>query len=370
MIWAGILAALRHPDATARLAASLAEPVAWPEVVAEVRRLRVAPLFYAGIQDQATAAMPRAVRESFRRAALAAGARAAYLEAVCASVTTAASSEGIPVLLLKGLALQHLVYPPGIVRQMDDVDLLVSPTGASRFGALLRRLGYRNDLRGEEDFVAPDRAHSIDVHTRLVNATRVPARGALWAEPFEDVWARRQAVAIGGIAAWALGPRDGLQHLAVHAVHHHGMQGVVWMADLLAALHTWPGALRETRRAPAGVRRSVWYCLDVLASRGHDPVPDHRAALQPRWLFPGERRILSLAGNAECSSRIRYAFTLACLPGWATRAVLLRQLLIPRDGVYAKGFLDAGPAPRRAWLAHWGHLVRLARRGGLCDRSE
>jgi hypothetical protein len=294
-----------------------------------------------------------------RRATLVAGARSARLEHAAASVIVAASEESIPVLFLKGLALQKLAYPPGIVRPMDDVDVLVLPNDSARLGRLLRTRGYRNDLRGEEDFFSPDGSHSIDLHTDLVNTTRIPARGALWAELFPEIWRRRQSFTLSGVTAWTLGPQDTIQHLAAHAVHHHGLQGVLWMADLLAALQTWPTAARAVRDAPVGVRRSVWYCLDALAARGEDPVPDARSTLRPRRLLPGERHALSLAGNADSSSHIRYALTLACLPRWSAKVSFLRQLVLPREAVYTTGFSDAGPPPRHARMAHWGHLARL-----------
>ena len=235
--------------------------------------------------------------DALRRTTLTVAARSARLEQAAAVVIAAA--DGIPVLVLKGLALQKLAYSAGTVRSMDDVDLLVSLTDSPRLGRLLRSRGYRNDLRGEEDFFAPDLSHSIDLHTDLVNTTRLPARGALWAEPFQDIWQRRQSFALGGATAWTLGPPDTIQHLAVHAVHHHGMQGALWMADLLAALQTWPDAVHAVRRAPAGVRRSVWYCLEALATRGQDPI-------------------------------------------------------------YAKGFTDAGQPPQHTRLAYWANLARLA----------
>jgi len=359
-IWAEILAGLRQPEAANHLAAWLAESVAWPDLLAEAHRLRVAPLVYAGLRSAAADAVPPAVLDALRRATLAVGARSARLEQAAASVIAPASEDGIPVLILKGLALQNLAYPPGTARPMDDVDLLVSPTDSPRLGRLLRSRGYRNDLRGEEDFFAPDLSHSIDVHTDLVNTTRLPARGALWAEPFEEIWHRRQSFSLDGVPAWTLGPQDCVQHLAVHAVHHHGMQGALWLADLLAALQTWPTALGEVHGAPAGVRRSVWYCLEVLATRGHDPTPEVRAALRPRRLLPGERRVLAATGRAGCSSHIRYALTLACLPRWTDRANFVRQLLFPADGVYVTGFADAGQSSRQAWMAHWVNLVRLA----------
>lgn len=352
-----MLAGLGRPEAVGRLAARLREPVAWPDVLAESRRLRVAPLLYASLQT--AVAVPRTVLETLRRTTLAIGARSARLEQAAACAIEAASDEGIPVMVLKGPALQCLLYPAGVARPMDDVDLLVAPADRPQFGDLLRRRGYRNDLRGEEDFFAPDRSHSIDLHTGLVNTTRLPARGALWPEAFETIWRRRQPLTLAGVPTWTLGPQDCLQYLAVHAVHHHGLQGVLWMADLLAALQAWPPSPQACLRGPAAVRRSVWYCLDRLAARGVDPVPATRAALRPRSLLPGERRLLARAGQGEGAGYLRYGLTLACLPGWTARATFARQLLFPPDGVFAAGFSDGGCPPRHAWMAHWRYLARL-----------
>lgn len=357
-VWKTILVGLSAPAAGDGSAAHVPAGIAWPDFLAEVHRLHIAPLAYAGVRTAADGAVPPAVSDALRRATLAAGARAARLEQAAARAIAAASERGIPVLVLKGLALQHLAYPPGIVRWMDDVDLLVSPVDQPRLSQSLRECGYRNDLRGEEDFFAPDLSHSIDLHTGLVNTTRLPARGALWSEPFQALWERRQPFALGDTAAWTLGPADTVQHLAVHAVHHHGMQGAWWSADLLAALRAWPGALRAVQGAPAGVRRSVWYCLEVLAGRGCDPAPEARATLRPSRLLPGERGALAMAAAGDRSAEIRYAFTLVCLPGWSARAALVRQALLPSDPMYARGFADAGQPSRHARLAHWGNLVR------------
>jgi hypothetical protein len=355
-----MLVGLGRSEFAGRLAERLRAPVAWPEVLTASRRWRVAPLLYAGLRTAAAGAVPPTVLGTLRRAALASGGRAVRLEQAAASAIEAASGAGIPILLLKGPALQRLVYPVGIARPMDDVDLLVAPADGPRFGDLLRRRGYRNDLRGEEDFFAPDLTHSIDLHTSLVNTTRLPARGALWPQDFETIWGRRQPLTLGGVPAWTLGPQDCLQYLAVHAVHHHGMQGFRWMADVLAALQAWPPSPPACLRSPAGVRRSVWYCLDRLAVRGVDPVPETRAALRPRFLFPGERSILAQTGHGEGASFLRYGLTFACLPGWPARIAFARQLFFPADGVFTAGFSDGGRPARHAWMAHWRQMARLA----------
>src|SRR5512137_2671608 len=107
-IWAGILAGLRRPEAADRLAACLAEPMAWPDFLAEVNRLRVVPLVYAGLRSAAVKTVPPAVLDALRRATLIVGARSARLEQAARAVIAAASGGGIPVLVLKGLALQKL----------------------------------------------------------------------------------------------------------------------------------------------------------------------------------------------------------------------------------------------------------------------
>jgi len=370
VIWTGILAGLNHPGAAGRLAACLADTVTWSKVVAEARRLHVTPLLYAGLKAVSEGGVPPSIMEALRCATLAAGARSARLEQAAGSVVAAAWDAGIPLLVLKGLALQNLAYPAGVVRVMDDVDVLVSPAHRPQLRDLLRRRGYRDDVRGEEDFFAPDLSYSIDVHTHVVNTTRLPARAALWLESFDEIWRRRRPFHLGSVPAWTLGPQDTLQHLAMHAVHHHGMQGTMWMADLAAAMRTWPDTLHGVRDAPSGVRRSAWYCLEVLAARGGVSAPGSCAALQPGRRFPGERRLLALVARDQAGSHIRYALTLACLPRWSDRAAFVRQMIFPSEPVYATAFGDAGPPPPQGWLTHWRHAVRLVASGLVRRRPQ
>jgi hypothetical protein len=155
-----------------------------------------------------------------------------------------------------------------------------------------------------------------------------------------------------------LGPRDTLLYLAIHAAHHHGLHGALWMVDFLACLRAWPQSQADLEAAPPPAKRSLWYCLEVLQRRGQDPVPAIREAIRPRRLFPGEGRILAAVGRGHLPEEIRYAFTLMCLPTWRLRAVFLRQLLLPPPGVHTQGFRDgAGTDP--GWRAHLSQVFRL-----------
>jgi hypothetical protein len=360
--WEGALAGLGNTGATARLLARSDASVPWVDVVAEAKRTRLAPLLYLGLRSAPVlrAMIPPTVAVALRQATHATAARVTHLERACADVVTAAATAGIRVLVLKGLALGALVYPTPVARPMDDVDLLVAETDREKITTILHDLGYRNDLMGEEDFCPPSRAYSIDLQTGLLNTTRVPARRALWPVRFDDLWLRRQTFVLAGVPVPTLGPRDTLMHLAVHAVHHHGLSGMQWMADFVASLGAWPLVPNDLLGTPPAVRRSLWYCLEVLAVRGHDPIPEVRAAVRPHRRFPMENRTLEAIIQGHTPEAIRYALTLACLPSCRDRASFLRQLLVPSSDVW-KGFERT--AERSPGLGtHWHTILRL---GGI-----
>ncbi len=60
-----------------------------------------------------------------------------------AEILAAFEEEGIDLLVLKGMAMAHMVYPRPHLRPMSDIDLLVSETEAGRGQDLLARLGFR-----------------------------------------------------------------------------------------------------------------------------------------------------------------------------------------------------------------------------------
>jgi len=65
---------------------------------------------------------------------------------VLAEILEAFEGEGIDLLVLKGMAMAHLVYPHHRLRPMTDIDLLVSKSDAGRGQNLLAGLGFRDDI--------------------------------------------------------------------------------------------------------------------------------------------------------------------------------------------------------------------------------
>ncbi len=69
-------------------------------------------------------------------------ARVSFITAAASEIVTTLEHEGIRALLLKGLALEHLVYGSRGLRQMSDADLLVAPEEALRARDILVTAGF------------------------------------------------------------------------------------------------------------------------------------------------------------------------------------------------------------------------------------
>lgn len=105
----------------------------------------VAALVWQNISDLGLAARvqetQRTLLEGLRLKSIA---RVAWITEAAAGVTALLEREGIRVVLLKGLALEHTVYGSRGLRQMSDADLLVAPSDALKARDILVREGFRS----------------------------------------------------------------------------------------------------------------------------------------------------------------------------------------------------------------------------------
>jgi hypothetical protein len=192
------------------------------------------------------------------------------------------NASGIIPMPLKGVLLQHLVYPDPADRVLSDADLLVPPGRFEDAIAALRAAGHRIDPEGRAGSAtkAPRAKLEVDVHRRLfapglfaLAASQVFARGTLDERTFEgtvvlpdprDLYAHlvgnfakgrhgaKDAAQLRDFSAvasrFALTARDVAEHLERHglaraaryALPHAAVTGDVFSARVLAALHADP----------------------------------------------------------------------------------------------------------------------------------
>lgn len=127
-------------------------------------------------------------------------------------------SISFPWLAFKGLTLQTLSYPDDCSRHSGDVDILIKPTRLKQ--TLL-------ETREEFTFRTTPRPTSMNqllaIHRELgthLDLHWCIALPHLPAPTFDELWAERQAVNVGGLELNTFGPNLGALHLLIHAHQH------------------------------------------------------------------------------------------------------------------------------------------------------
>lgn len=161
---------------------------------------------------------------------------------------TTLDAAGIPFVVLKGMALAHLVYAEPTLRPMQDVDLWLGPDRLDAATAVLRQAGFEFPRRTYEGRWTPAAAGAADDRALEIPGTPIffELHGALpsWsgfpATFTAAAWDRARRVPLGDVAARVLAPQDQLLHVALHLSRRHlfrsGLQGVV---DLALVLQRW-----------------------------------------------------------------------------------------------------------------------------------
>jgi len=214
----------------------------WRTLVDEAEYHGVAPL----IEPMITALSrkrPEAVPDDVRRAFVALASRhrrAAVAREKCVDQLLAAFvTADIPIILLKGAALAHRIYPGPELRPMVDIDVLIDPADTKRAVAITRDLGYCFASRHGSRFAG--RMHHLPVATTTLSGFRISLEihvdtmspdqpdsltlATLAAKPLPF----RRGSGPNGVA---LGHTDMLRHLARHAFEPARRVRLIHLYDL------------------------------------------------------------------------------------------------------------------------------------------
>lgn len=205
--------------------------------------------------------------------------------------------KGIPVIVLKGLALLDRIYPQRDQRKMGDIDLLVRRSDWTLSSAILDAEGYHVDQVGldwtpnfAKEFMGevPYRKGSvvIDLHWHLVVMQWYRHATAF---DLEGIWSRAVPTTLDGMPALRLCPEDELIHLCYHTALHHGLAHQQGSKDIARVARTeirslnWPTLARRARAWRVSV--ACWAALRVARELDSEAIPQASLdALQvPRW---------------------------------------------------------------------------------------
>lgn len=220
---------------------------------------------------------------------------------------------GLDFMVVKGLAVGHVVYPNPDLRSFNDLDLIVRERDWSDMHRALLAMGFQPEkpwahpppklvpeaVLYELKYWHPQRRLLVEVHYEDILNT-----GLASCNP-EMYWKRVTWVEIDGIAVKAMSLEHQLVHLCAHA-HYHGYSRLNWLTDIAFIIRDhadqidWDMVLATVRNEEAQV--SVYYTLDILTRLlGVSAPRGVVAALRPdwfrRWLhewFMPQEKLLSL----------------------------------------------------------------------------
>ncbi len=155
---------------------------------------------------------------------------------------------GVPAAIFKGSVLSQMAYGDISLRQVGDIDVLISPKHFDRTRELLESLGYQmtpaltnaqltSHLKShcEIQFMRDDWLTVIDLHWALA------PRSFVFKLDADDVLSRLQTVTIGGSEIKTLSTEDSILYQSMHGAKH------LWRRL------EWISALGETIRAAQSI---------------------------------------------------------------------------------------------------------------------
>lgn len=293
---------------------------------------------------------------------------------------------GVPSLVLKGMALSHLLYPDAPhLRASSDIDVLIDDADLAQAGRALHAAGWRRKwpetdppARGQGmflllanvfDYVHPVSGQLLELHFRpTLNPAWLPTRFAdLRAEAVSVATPRGELETIGGARLVA--------YLCWHSFAHAGFR-MKWFCDVARALRL-TGASGCARLCPAeaGFAQGPLELADALAATiAHaldpaSPAPTGAHAAEVRRIVADMEAPHELPTGrtlATLGAELRFRrFLVGLSPGWRGKAYeVLRATADPRDvrvlrlgPAFAPLYVLAGP-----FLA-LGRLVVRSRHG-------
>ncbi len=178
----------------------------------------------------------------------------------------------IPLMLFKGPALAHTVYPNAAMRTYHDFDAFIHPADMARANQLLTQMGYvfyeeyrSNTIdrhRTGYNYTLEQQDSWLKVEIELHTAPHPSEIGALF--DIEAMWAKAQPITVLDQPALTMHPIDYLLYLCWH-YRFHSFTRLLWLYDLVVMLRSvgpeldWMALIQAARQQQLAT--TLYYCL-------------------------------------------------------------------------------------------------------------
>lgn len=352
-----------------RIATLAQQPLAWEWLADVASRHRLTPFIHRHLTDVAPGRCPAPLRRAWEEETLRVIGWNMRLVNELAAVAGMLRESQIPLLCLKGPALDAAYYGNRRLRLSVDLDLLVRSADVQRAGEQLRRRGFQPQFElsrrwwpvflrrfVELAFSRESPSQLIELHWGL------HPPGYSLTPSCDAVWDRAELVLVDKCPVQTLGPEDNLQYLCLHAARHN-WQKLIWLVDIAELVRQrpsldWERVLSPITPGPAG--RPLRVSLLMAAKLLDGAIPGE--IVQRFAADHDECRIAAQAARAgfldeqqEPLASVEYPWRSLYFKALGTRRDKLRLL---HDVLLQPTPLEWQLVPLPAWLAPLHYAVR------------
>lgn len=292
-------------------------------------------------------------------------------------VLAAFEQDGIPCIILKGIALAERVYPNIALRGMSDVDILVrkadlfrvddhlsslgyAPRDSTAAKAIHNPAGYLASLDYRKDAPA---ALGLHVHWHPVN-TSVPATLFAGQVDLDRLWERAVMTDLADSRVLTLCPEHLIIYLCEHALRvGHSFDRLILVCDIFYAIRAldkaidWDFMIDESRRF--NLCRFVYHGLSIVKHHTSLGIPDECIKkLTPPDLSRGERYFMSLQFNNRRIRGSSYFIYLAMSRGlFAKSKFITRTFFPPARILLQRQYLKDAEFSKSLYLLRMGEII-------------
>jgi hypothetical protein len=268
------------PEEGARLEALLQTPINWDDFLKLAERHRLLPLCTRHLNALAGGQVPAASMQAMRGYTERNLRRSLLLTGELHNILRVFGEAGIPALPFKGPVLAAYLYGSIALRDMLDLDVLVTKQDAVRARDLLFERGYRSAVpTGErwDEYLLWSGCNFTLLHEGfgLVVELHWTPEACLSDREVAELWQRSEYVSLTGMKVATFARQDLLLLMCLHGSRHmwERLEWVVGVAEVLRShAVSWDRALEDA--GSLGGRRALY--LGVVLAHGllGAPVPD------------------------------------------------------------------------------------------------
>lgn len=211
-----------------------------------------------------------------------------FLERELQKILRAFNEAGIPLMLFKGPALAHTIYPQAHLRTYHDIDALIHPADLSQANGILTGMGFtfyeefRSNIidtnRVGYNYILESADSLFEVLVELHTAPHPNELGTKF--EIDSLWKNAQSIMILGEQTQTMSDVDHLLYLCWH-YRFHSFTRLLWLYDLVVMLRftgarfDWKTLVQTARNRCLAT--TLYYCLSWCHTLFGVAIPD--------WVF-------------------------------------------------------------------------------------